>query len=515
MYKKDLVYRGSKIMPFSTACNTVLSNFEAGSNYKDVSDPSVIAVFPMVKDPSVNLIAWTTTPWTLPSNLALAVHPNLDYIKFKDNATEKVYVCMKARLDYVTKQCKIAKHTILETFKGSELEGTEYEPLFDYFKEEKKGTKCFSVITADYVSTDAGTGVVHQSPGFGEEDYNACVKKGLIEPGKAPVPIDQDGKFLPIISGYAGRYIKEADKDIIAELKTRGRVLATGTIKHSYPFCWRSQTPLIYRGFDCWFIKVTDIKEQLLEQNTKTNWIPQHVQEGRFRNWLADAKDWCFSRNRYWGNPIPLWISDDGEEVVCVGSVKELEELSGVKNITDIHREYVDQITIPSKQGKGQLKRIPEVFDCWFESGSMPFAQSNYPHSISEEKFMKGFPANFIAEGLDQTRGWFYTLMVISTAIKGIAPFKNLVVNGIVLAEDGSKMSKSKKNYPDPTVIADQFGADACRLYLCNSPVVRAEPLRFSAEGVKSIVRDIFLPWFNAYRFLIQNITRWETKSGK
>lgn len=515
MHDKGLVYRGTKIMPFSTACNTVLSNFEAGSNYKDVSDPSVIVSFPTVKDPSVNLIAWTTTPWTLPSNLALCVNPDLDYIKFIDNATEKIYICMKCRLDYVQKQMKIAKTTVLETFKGAEMEGTQYEPLFPFFAEEKKGTKCFSVITAAYVSTDAGTGVVHQAPGFGEDDYQVCLKKGLIDAGDAPVPIDQDGKFTAKISTYQGQYIKEADKVIIADLKASGRLMASGTIKHSYPFCWRSQTPLIYRGFDCWFIRVTDIKKDLLEENTKTQWIPSFVQEKRFHNWLVDAKDWCFSRNRYWGNPIPMWVSDDGEETVCIGSIAELEELSGVKNIKDLHREFVDNITIPSKKGKGNLKRIPEVFDCWFESGSMPFAQSHYPFSVKDEEFSKGFPANFIAEGLDQTRGWFYTLMVISTAIKNQAPFKNLIVNGIVLAEDGTKMSKSKKNYPDPMFVADQFGADACRLYLCNSPVVRAEPLKFSGEGVRNVVRDIFLPWFNAYRFLIQNITRWETRSGK
>jgi len=310
-------------------------------------------------------------------------------------------------------------------------------------------------------------------------------------------------------------YIKEADKVIIKDLKAAGRVFSNASEKHSYPFCWRSQTPLIYRGFECWFIEVTKLKERLLELNKTTTWVPEHVQHGRFHQWLANAHDWCISRYRYWGNPIPLWVSDDGEEVVCVSSVAELEKLSGVKNITDIHKEFVDEITIPSKMGKGQLKRIPEVFDCWFESGSMPFAQCNYPYGISEEKFMKGFPANFIAEGLDQTRGWFYTLMVISAAVKDCAPFKNLVVNGIVLAEDGSKMSKSKKNYPDPTLIANMHGADACRMYLCNSPLVKAEPLRFSADGVQAIVRDIFLPWYNSYRFCIQNIQRWEKRSGK
>ena len=365
------------------------------------------------------------------------------------------------------------------------------------------------------MTTDAGTGVVHQSPGFGEDDYRCCIAHGLIKPGDAVIPVDQDGKFLPSVKDYAGQYIKDADKVIMADLKAAGRLVASGTIKHSYPFCWRSETPLIYRGFDCWFIKVTDIKQKLIEENHKTNWVPSRIKERRFHNWLTDARDWCFSRNRYWGNPIPIWMSDDGEEVVCIGSIKELEELSGVTGITDLHREYVDKITIPSKQGKGELKRISEVFDCWFESGSMPFAQSHYPFSMDEETFMKQFPGNFIAEGLDQTRGWFYTLMVVSCAVKNCAPFQNLIVNGIVLAEDGSKMSKSKKNYPDPMFIADEFGADACRLFLCNSPVVRAEPLNFTQEGVKNTVRDVFLPWFNAYRFLIQNITRWEAKSGK
>ena len=283
---------------------------------------------------------------------------------------------------------------------------------------------------------------------------------------------------------------------------------------HSYPFCWRSQTPLMYRAIDTWFIKVTDVKQDLLKNNEQPLWVPSFVQEKRFKNWLSDARDWCFSRNRYWGNPIPIWASEDMEEIVCVGSIKELRELSGCGELTDLHREHVDDITIPSKKGKGVLRRIPEVFDCWFESGSMPFASQHYPFSMTEDEFAKKFPGDFIAEGLDQTRGWFYTLMVISSIVKGCAPFKNLIVNGIVLAEDGSKMSKSKRNYPDPLFVCKNYGADATRLYLCNSPVVRAESLQFKEVGVKAVIREIFLPWFNSYRFLIQNISRYEQTNG-
>ena len=258
------------------------------------------------------------------------------------------------------------------------------------------------------------------------------------------MPVDDDGKFVDVVSDFKGMYIKDADEHIIKNLKGRQRLISSSTLVHSYPFCWRSDTPLIYRAVNPWFIRVTDIKDDLLKNNEDPRWVPAFVQEKRFKNWLQDARDWCFSRSRYWGNPIPIWTSDDGEEVVCIGSVKELQELTGCGEVKDLHREHIDHLTIPSKQGKGVLKRIPEVFDCWFESGSMPFAQSHYPFSISEEEFAKGFPANFIAEGIDQTRGWFYTLMVISTAVKGQAPFQNLVVNGTVLASDGKKMSKHR-----------------------------------------------------------------------
>ncbi|KHJ41785.1 isoleucine--tRNA ligase [Trichuris suis] len=512
LYVKGLVYRGVKVMPFSTACGTPVSNFESGQNYKEVTDPSVMVSFPLVNEPTVNLVAWTTTPWTLPSNLALCVNPNLEYVKVLDKQHNRVYVMMEARLSSLYKSD--SEYEVLERFAGRELKDLEYVPLFDYFIHMKKERHAFRVLCDEYVTSESGTGVVHQAPYFGEDDYRVCLLNGVITKEMNPIcPVDSAGKYTEEVKEFCGQYVKDADKAIVKLLKERQRLVHQSTTTHSYPFCWRSDTPLIYKAVRSWFIRVECLVDNLLENNRKTYWVPDFVKEKRFANWLRDARDWAISRNRYWGTPIPLWISDDGEEIVCVGSIAELEQLTGSK-VTDLHRENVDQLTIESKRGKGLLHRIPEVFDCWFESGSMPYAQRHYPFENKRE-FEENFPADFIAEGIDQTRGWFYTLLVLSTALFGKPPFRNLIVNGLVLAADGSKMSKRKKNYPDPMDIVHKYGADALRLYLINSPVVRGDFLKFREEGVRDLLKEVFLPWFNAYRFLVQNVQHSEKRTGK
>ncbi|CAI5735104.1 unnamed protein product [Hyaloperonospora brassicae] len=514
IFDKDLVYRGYKILPYSTACTTSLSNFEANLDYRDTPDPSVIVNFPLVEDPHVKLLAWTTTPWTLPSNLALCVNEAFAYVKIKDVPTGNVYVLAEARLCQVypkmtKKGYKGGEFEVLETFKGAALVGKQYVPLFDCFQD---WPKAFRVLSDDYVSDSGGTGIVHQAPTFGEDDYRVCVREGVADKFTLPDPLDDNGIFTDAVPLVKGLHVKKADDVICQDLKTRGRLVSKGTEVHSYPFCYRSGTPLIYRAIPGWFVNVERIRDRIVANNKLTSWVPSFVQEKRFHNWLVDGKDWNVSRGRFWGTPLPLWVSEDYEEVVCVGSIAELEELTGEK-VTDLHREFIDHLTIPSKQGKGVLRRVPEVFDCWFESGSMPYAQQHYPFE-NKAKFEATFPADFVAEGLDQTRGWFYTLMVLSTALFDKPAFKNLIVNGLVLAEDGRKMSKSLKNFTDPEEILQKYGADALRLYLINSPVVRAEPLKFQAAGVLGVVREIFLPWFNSVRFFAQQATRLQLETG-
>jgi len=522
LHAKELVYRGFKVMPYSCACNTPLSNFEVQQNYKTVDDPAVICAFPLKGEEAVHFIAWTTTPWTLPSNLALCVNPTMEYVRVKDVASGITYILMATRLVQLypdlgnPKKKKEAEKKFVEVsrFAGSTLKGLQYEQPFSYF-EHKRASGSFHVLTGDFVTDDAGTGIVHCAPAFGEEDYKVCLAHGVIQKGEALVcPLDANGRFTDEVPEFVGKFVKDADRDIIKHLKEQQKMVAVGKVTHSYPFCWRSDTPLIYRAVPGTFINVECLRDRLLANNDKTYWVPAFVKEKRFHNWLENARDWAVSRNRFWGTPIPMWVSDDGQEVVVISSIAQLEELSGTKNITDLHRDSIDHITIPSKQGKGDLKRVDEVFDCWFESGSMPYAQVHYPFE-NKEVFEESFPADFIAEGIDQTRGWFYTLMVLSTAIFDKPAFKNLICNGLVLAEDGRKMSKRLKNYPDPIHILNSYGADALRLYLINSPVVRADELRFKEAGVMQVLKDVFLPWYHAYRMFVQCATNFEAASGK
>ncbi|EUB57660.1 Isoleucyl-tRNA synthetase, cytoplasmic [Echinococcus granulosus] len=518
LYEKGLVYRGVKVMPFSTACSTPLSNFEAGLNYKDVQDPAIVVSFPVedfdnsASTVCIELLAWTTTPWTLPSNLALCVNPEKDYVKIKDKSRDRVFIIMECRLEWFYK--KADDYEVLEKMKGKKLIGLKYKPLFDYFIGLKELRGAFRVVGDAYVTEETGTGVVHQAPYFGEDDFRVCLREGIVTKEMATVcPVDASGRFTAEVKDFAGQYVKDADRSICQHLKHAGRLVQQSTLQHSYPFCWRSDTPLLYKAVPTWFVRVECLVERLLANSAATYWVPEFIKEKRFANWLRDARDWAISRNRYWGTPIPLWVSEDFEEVVCIGSVDELERLSG-HCVTDLHKEFVDPITIPSRMGKGELRRISEVFDCWFESGSMPYAQMHYPFE-NAERFNSGFPADFVAEGVDQTRGWFYTLFVLSTALFNQPPFRNLIVNGIVLASDGQKMSKRQKNYPDPCKIVEQYGADALRLYLVNSPVVRAQSLRFSEWGVRDVLKDVFIPWYNAFRFLMKSgIEPWERVHG-
>jgi isoleucyl-tRNA synthetase len=523
LWEKGLLYEGHYILPYCPRCATVLSNHELNlGGFRDVHDPAVTVRF-KVKGTvpgsaaaavetadlaegaggAAYILAWTTTPWTLPSNLALTVGPDIVYALVQDGNDR--YLLAEARLSAYYKN--EGDYRVLWVKPGRELTGIRYEPLFPYFASAAE-SGAFLTYPGDFVSTEDGTGIVHTAPGFGEDDERVLKGTGV------PVvcPVDSECRFTGEVPDYRGLFVKDADKAIMDRLKAEGKLVRRDQILHAYPHCWRCGSPLIYRAVGSWFVNVEKIKADMLEANSQIRWVPDHIKAGRFGKWLEGARDWAISRNRYWGNPMPIWRCDGCGKIICVGSREELEKLSGQKP-GDLHKHFVDNITIPcagvpggtgvpSGACSGTMRRIPEVLDCWFESGAMPYGQNHYPFE-NKEFFERNFPADFINEGLDQTRGWFYTLTVLGAALFKKPAFKNCVVSGLVLAEDGKKMSKSLRNYTDPMEVVNRFGADALRLFLIHSAVVKADDLRYSDGGVRDVMKSIIIPLWNAYSFFV------------
>ena len=525
LWDKGLVYEGFKCVPYSPAISTPLSNFEANLNYKQVQDPAVIVrgelssprkgVFSKFDEAiPLNLYFWTTTPWTLPSNTACAVNQNLAYSVILADSPKEYAVIATDRISFAfpeiedTSLPSTRSPEVVGEITGADLVGLSYQQFFNFF-EAKRSDGAFKVFHGDFVTNEDGTGIVHLAS-FGEDDLSLFIKNNL------PIidPIDNDGVFDNTVGPFEGLNFKDADPKIIAALKSSGKLVKHDSLEHSYPFCWRTDKPLMYKSISTWFIAVEKIKDKLIKANSEINWVPEHIKNGRFGNWLENVRDWAVSRNRFWGTPIPLWKSEKGE-LMCISSIEELEKLTGQK-IDDLHIHKLDLLSFKSPKTGDEMRRVPEVLDCWFESGSMPYAQAHYPFE-AKETFEQNFPADFIAEGLDQTRGWFYTLLVLSSALFDKPAFKNVIVNGIILAEDGRKMSKSLKNYPPADEVMNKYGADALRLYLLSSAATKADELRFSEVGVKDVLRQTLIPLWNAHNFFVTYATvdGWKSSSLK
>ncbi|MBC7081640.1 MAG: isoleucine--tRNA ligase [Thermoplasmatales archaeon] len=481
-WKRGLLYRGYRVTPYCPRCGTTLSSHEVAQGYKEVEDDSIFVKF-KIKGKDEFLLAWTTTPWTLISNVALAVHPDELYVKIEYNG-EKI-ILAEARAKSILKE-----YRVLDVFKGMELKGIEYEPLYKFVEPDKK---CWYVVTAVFVTMDEGTGIVHIAPAFGEEDYEVGIKYDL------PVVqlVDNEGKFKKEAGWLSGKFVKDADKEIIENLKERGLLEGEQKYRHQYPFCWRCDSPLIYYAIESWFIGMSKLRDNLLKNNEEIKWYPENLKYGRFLDFIKDVRDWALSRKRYWGTPLPIWVCEKCKKEICIGSIKELKDLAG-KIPYDLHRPFIDEIKIKCECG-GEMKRVEEVIDAWYDSGCAFFAQWHYPFE-NEEEFMNNFPADFICEAIDQTRGWFYSLLAVSTLLFDKTCYKNVLTLGLILDEKGQKMSKKARNYIEPSEIFSKYGADALRWYLLSSSPPW-QPKRIYEKAIKDALSQFLLTLWNVYSF--------------
>ncbi|HEX2785911.1 MAG TPA: isoleucine--tRNA ligase, partial [Ilumatobacteraceae bacterium] len=493
LWDKGLIYEGFRVLAYCWRCETPLSNTETRMDdvYRNRQDPALTVQFQL--DTGERVLAWTTTPWTLPSNLALAVGPDIDYAVMEEDGVR--YIVAEARLGAYERE--FANAVQVATVRGSDLVGRRYTPLFPFFADTPNA---FQVLSGTFVTTEDGTGIVHMAPGFGEDDQNACNAVGIA----TVCPMDEHGRFTADVPNWAGMHVFDANSEVVKELKARGVVVRHDTYQHSYPHCWRCAEPLVYRAISSWFVQVTAFRDRMGELNQQIHWVPEHVKDGSFGKWLANARDWSISRNRFWGSPIPVWKSDDPSypRVDVYGSIADLERDFGVQ-IDDLHRPYVDVLVRPNPDdptGRSTMRRVTEVLDCWFESGSMPFAQVHYPFEHADW-FESHYPGDFIVEYMAQTRGWFYTLHVLATALFDRPAFRNCVSHGVVLGDDGQKMSKSLDNYPDPMMVFDTYGADAMRWSLLSSTILRGGDLSVTENGIRESVRHVVLPVWNTYSF--------------